>query len=57
MVWAGFANGGTTEIAFCQKKMNSFDYQEIIADYLLPVAPQITSGEYVLMQDSPFDVY
>uniref|UniRef100_A0A158P4H4 Tc1-like transposase DDE domain-containing protein n=1 Tax=Tetranychus urticae TaxID=32264 RepID=A0A158P4H4_TETUR len=52
MVWAGFANGGTTEIAFCQGKMNSDDYQDILANYLLPVGPLITSGDYTLMQDN-----
>ena len=52
MVWAGFASGGTAKICFCKPRMNSDDYQDILADYLLPVGPLITSGDYIFMQDN-----
>lgn len=52
MVWAGFAANGTTYIAFCRSRMDSNEYQELLADYLLPSAPLITSGDWTFMQDN-----
>ena len=50
MVWGGFSAGGTTDLVFCKPKMTSVDYQDILADHLLPVAPLITCGDYIFMQ-------
>lgn len=52
MVWAGLASNGLTEIAFCPSKMNANDHQNILSDYLTPVAPMITNGDYIFMQDN-----
>ena len=52
MVWGGFSTAGSTDLIFCKPKMTSIDYQDILADHLLPVAPLITSGDYIFMQDN-----
>lgn len=52
MIWGGFATVGTTPIVFVQGKMNSESYVDILADNLLPIAPLITSGDYLFQQDN-----
>ena len=52
MIWGGFAANGTTPIAYVKAKSNSEDYQDILAEKLLPEAPLITSGEYIFQQDN-----
>lgn len=52
MVWAAFGINGCTPLAFCKTKMTSCDYQDILAEYLLPEAPLISPGEYIFMHDN-----
>ena len=52
MIWAGISAIGKTTLAFCSRKMNSHEYQDILAEHLLPNGPLITDGEWILMQDN-----
>ena len=52
MVWAAFGLFGTTPIAFCETKMDSSSYQDILEEFLLPEAPLISSGDYLFMHDN-----
>ena len=36
MIWTGFSSTKRISIAFCQPKMNSNDYQNLMAEHLLP---------------------
>lgn len=52
MVWAGFSANGITPIVFWDKKVDSAAYQDMLAENLLPIAPLITSGDYLFQQDN-----
>lgn len=52
MTWAGFGANGTTEIVFCEGRINSKYYQNMLQTYLLPIGPVIGGENYVFMQDN-----
>ena len=52
MIWAGFSSTGRTSIAFCQPKMNSIDYQNLMADHLLPLWLHPDQNHTTFQQDN-----
>ena len=41
MVWAGFVNGGKTNLAFPTGRMKANDYQDLLDTHLLPFGEAI----------------
>jgi transposase len=52
MVWAAIGYNGKSEIAFISNKMDSGDYQNVMQQYLLPVAQTISGPGWIYQQDN-----
>ena len=48
MVQGAFAAGGTTPMDFVQGNKNSESYIDVLTENLLPEAPLITCGNYLI---------
>lgn len=52
MVWAGFSARGKTDIVFTKGNMNSFDYQDILANNFVPLRDELMDQNLILLQDN-----
>ncbi len=51
MFCGGIRAHGLTPLVRINSKMNSTKYQELLRDYMLPVAEDISCGNFVFQQD------
>ena len=50
MVWAGFGNGGKTNLAFPTGRMKANDYQDLLDTHLLPFGEAIGGPFWIFKQ-------
>ena len=52
MVWAGFGNGGKTNLAFPTGLMKENDYQDLLDTHLLTFGEEIGGPFWIFRQDN-----
>jgi len=52
MIWAGFSSEGKTTIAFCDKRLDSIKYQQILEEHFLPFWLHPDRNVYYFQQDN-----
>jgi hypothetical protein len=52
MVWAGFGNGGKTNLAFPIDRMKASDYQDLMNTHLLPFGKAIGGPFWIFQQEN-----